>query len=112
MCTFFLFQLSNPLLGSCPEKFLCSSDELFTLIQPLDNNKANGPDGISVRMLKGTATSICSSLARLFNISICSMRFPDVWKLASVVPVPKGDASCGSLSGYRPISLLSIVIIC
>ena len=43
---------------SCPEKFLCSSDELFTLIQSLDNNKANGPDGISVRMLKGTATSI------------------------------------------------------
>ena len=38
------------------------------------------------------------------------MRYPDVWKLASVVPVPKGDASCGSLSGYRPISLLSIVI--
>ena len=88
--------------------FFCS-DELFTLIQSLDNNKANGPDSISVRMLKGTATSMCSSLARLFNISVCSMRFPDVWKLASVVPVPKGDATCGSLSGYRPISLLSIV---
>ena len=32
-----LYEPSNPLLGSCPEKFLCSSDELFTLIQSLDN---------------------------------------------------------------------------
>ena len=74
----------------------------------LDVNKANGPDGISAFMLKATARSIASPLAQLFNISLASGKFPEMWKIASIVPIPKsGDKS--DPSNYRSISLLSIV---
>ena len=83
---------------------------MLRLIGSLDVGKASGPDGISITMLKNTALSIASPLARLFNLSICSAVFPDIWKKASVVPIPKGSKSfTDSPAGYRPISLLSVV---
>ena len=35
--------------------------------------------------------------------------FPTEWKLARVVPVPKGDNPRNLVSGYRPISILPTV---
>ena len=66
-----------------------AADEVLFLIMSLDPSKANGPDGISAQMLKGTAHSIAPSLTKLFNISISQGRFPECWKTSSVVPIPK-----------------------
>ncbi len=44
---------------TCPDHLLCTMDEL---INGLDVWKANGPDGISARMLKATSNSIAPSL--------------------------------------------------
>ena len=74
----------------------------------LDPSKANGPDGFSAQMLKGTAHSIAPSLTKLFNISISQGRFPECWKTSSVVPIPK-SANRSEATDYRPISLLSVV---
>ena len=60
-------------------------------------------------MLKPVANSIAPSLTNLFNLSISKGCFPKIWKTARVVPVPKSSANKSSPSGYRPISLLSIV---
>ena len=51
----------------CPDEFLCTAEEVIFLIMSLDQWKANGPDGISAQMLKGTAHSIASSLTKLFT---------------------------------------------
>ena len=59
-------------------------------------------------MLKSTAYSIAPRITNLFNKSIMSGRLPSVWKLSSVVPVPKGNDS-SNVANYRPISLLPIV---
>ena len=67
-----------------------------------------GPDGISARMLKATSESIAPSLTNLFNLSIAKGHFPKLWKAARVVPIPKSTTK-HSPSGYRPISLLSIL---
>ena len=69
----------------CPDELLCTAEEVI-LMMYLDPSKANGPDGISAQMLKGTAHSIASSLTKLFNISIHQGRFPECWKTSSVVP--------------------------
>ena len=83
-------------------------EEVFTLINKLDINKANGTDSISTYMLKATASSIASPLAKLFNLSLTTGKFPQMRKTASIVPIPKsGDKS--DPSNYRPVSLLSIV---
>ena len=92
----------------CPEELLCNEEEVYQLLVSLDVTKANGPDGISARMLKHTAASITPSVTQLFNLSLCSGQVPSQWKQSLVVPIPKSkDAS--SPENYRPISLLSIL---
>ena len=76
---------------------LCTVDEIFSLLKSLDVSKANGPDGISARMLKFTAHAIAPSLTRLFNISIRFGRFPTCWKASLVVPVPKSSKPSRSI---------------
>ena len=92
----------------CPDELLCTADEVLFLIMSLDPSKANGPDGTSAQMLKGTAHSIAPSLTKLFNISISQGRFPECWKTSSVVPIPK-STNRSEATDYRPISLLSVV---
>lgn len=78
------------------------------ILQSLDPSKASGPDNISPRVLKQTATSIAPSLARIFNFSLASKKCPDAWKLANVTPLHKKD-NRQQVKNYRPISLLSCV---
>ena len=94
--------------STCPPDYYCTEEEVLALIQSLDVSKASGPDGISIRMLKGTAASIAPSLTMLFNTSLRNSRFPNCWKQSSIVPIPKGSAH-DSPTNYRPISLLSVV---
>ena len=72
----------------------------------LNPSKASGQDGISIRMLKNTASSIAPSLAKLFNLSLTSGALPlSARKKSLIVPVPKG-ANASEPSNNRPISLL------
>lgn len=87
----------------------CTEEEVCFILKSINASKATGPDGISARMLKETASAIAPSLTILFNSSISQRCFPTCWKLANVVPVPKSISQKTSPSGYRPISLLPIV---
>ena len=53
----------------------CSTEEIESFLLTLDTSKATGPDNISARMLKETATSIAPSLTKLFNLSISKGSF-------------------------------------
>ena len=94
---------------SCPDELLCSEEEVLHFLMQLDTTKATGPDNIPARMLKETARAITPSLTKLFNISMQQCSFPTFWKLANVVPIPKGSSLRSTPTGYRPISLLPIV---
>jgi len=48
--------------GECPVDFMCTEEEVYNMLISLDTTKANGPDRISAKMLKETATSITPSL--------------------------------------------------
>ena len=93
----------------CPEEILCNEEEVYKLLSSLDVTKANGPDGISAKTLKHTATSITPSITKLFNLSICTGHILSEWKQSLAVPVPKSNNNKGSPNNYRPISLLSVL---
>ena len=115
---FSCFNLSHPPLDpSFPEDHLsvpncealyCMTEEVLHMLEHLDCSKACGPDLISARMLKVTASSIAPSITKLFNISIRTGKLPDQWKLSMVVPIPK-SSNLSEPSNYRPISLLCIL---
>ena len=58
--------------------------------------------------LKLSAPSIASSLKTVFNLSLSSGSFPDLWKKAKVSPLFK-EGSLFDRSNYRPISVLAIL---
>lgn len=83
-------------------------DEVKNIISSLKSSRATGPDGLSPILLKNISTIIASPLSSLFNRCFSLGRFPQVWKRANVIPVPK-SANKSLVSSYRPISLLSIL---
>ena len=58
-------------------------------IMNLDLSKASGPDCIPVVALKNFEPELSFTLAELFNNCLKEYRFPDCWKVSSVVPVFK-----------------------
>ena len=86
----------------------CTSDEVASLIELLNPNKATGPDGISNKMLKAVSKEIAVPLSILFNRSFREGKFGEIYKYSNVIPLPKkGDNS--DPSTFRPVSLLSNV---
>ena len=94
--------------ATCPDHLLCTTHEIKQLLKGLDVSKANGPDRISAHMLRATFESIAPSMTSFFNLSITKSHFFKLCKSTRVVPIPKSTAK-HSPSGYRPISLLSIL---
>ena len=59
-------------------------------------------------MLKGVSKSVSKPLCILMNRSFEEGIFPDIWKIANVIPtIKKGDKSYPS--NYRPVALLSCI---
>jgi len=66
-----------------------NTEGVFQLLLNLKPHKAAGPDNLPSRFLKEVAAEIAPSLSMIFQASIDQGILPDVWKLASVVPVYK-----------------------
>ena len=85
-----------------------TSDDIATLIQNLDPNKAHGHDMLCIRMLKLWGKSICKPLDLIFQSYIKHGEFPTKCKKANVVPFHKKKLQTDLKKNYRPVSLLSI----
>ena len=83
-----------------------SNQDVIGVIKNLKPNKACGFDQISHILLKESLISLALPISTLFDKSLNQGQFPDIWKMANVIPVFKGkDPSI--VNNYRPISLLS-----
>ena len=85
----------------------CETDEIISIINKLKNKKSPVKD-IPVHVYKSTSDIISPVLKDLINESVLKGIFPNILKIAKVVPLYK----CGSkkqIKNYRPISILPIL---
>ena len=78
-----------PISADCLAENLCSEFDVSDMLAALDITKASGPDSISARMLKSTASSIAPSLTKLFNLFLTTSTLPSSWKKSLVIAIPK-----------------------
>ena len=76
-------------------------------INQLKNGKASGPDKFTVTLAKGASESIAHPLMLVYNSSLTTGIFPDIWKLARVTQIYMSDPKT-DLNKFRPISVISV----
>lgn len=85
-----------------------TSVEIEQIIMSLKSSNSTGVDEISSTLLKQIYKTILNPLTSLFNISISSGIYPDVYKTSKLIPIfKKGDRS--EVNNYRPVSLLCTI---
>ena len=77
-------------------------------LEDLDENKAQGPDEITPRILKACKEELLEHIHKIILKSIEEGKVPGDWRRADIVPIHKGgNAECPG--NYRPVSLTSVV---
>lgn len=64
-----------------------------------------GPDGIPAFLVKDCANILAVPLSIIFNLSIETSTFPEIWKTSKICPVYKKNEK-QEVSNYRPIVIL------
>ena len=84
-----------------------SPNEVQNIIGSLKSGKAVGPYSIPIFLLKLLSQYISFPLSDIINNSFVNGIFPDLLKLAKVIPLYKKQSPIDP-NNYRPISLLSV----
>ena len=71
--------------------------------------KATGPDNIPPWMVNNYAPLLAAPVTAIFNSSPREDKLPDLWKTATIVPVPKKHPPGSLENDIRPISLTPIL---
>ena len=97
---------SLPTIGQNSSEFeipFISQKGVAEILLSIPSHKATGNDGISAKLLKIAAPGIIPSLTKLLNHCLHTKTFPNVWKVAKVTPVFKGNGSKDDKNNYRPM---------
>lgn len=86
---------------------LVLESEIHKIIFSLRSN-AVGVDNISAAMIKYCCPFILPYVTHVINFCLVNGVFPECWKFAQVIPVPKA-ATVSGLSDLRPISILPVL---
>ena len=80
----------------------------YSIIKSFKVKNSCGYDEISTKILKISASYICSPLTYIINKSISTGKFPERLKYSIIKPLYKNGAKTDP-SNYRPISLLTAI---
>ncbi|KFM57234.1 RNA-directed DNA polymerase from mobile element jockey, partial [Stegodyphus mimosarum] len=89
---------------TCP--IFTTPHEIIEIIRKLKNRKAPGHDALTNITIKHFPNNIICRITSIFNACIENSYFPDCWKTAKVILLPKPGKDHTRPDGYRPISLL------
>ena len=77
------------------------------MVKEIDVHKSSAIDNLSARVIKDSFEYLPKQLTHMFNCSIRTSIFPDIWKRATVVPLQKGGDK-SNVCNLRPVSLLPL----
>ena len=81
--------------------------EVFKLTKSINTSKSSGLDNISSTVIKVAFQALSPEVTFMYNLSIADAHFPEDWKKALVIPIPK-QGNLTKVQNYRPISLLPL----
>lgn len=58
-------------------------------IKKIDTSKTSGSPELNARLLKESLACLCSEFTQVLNLGLEQCRFPECWKTATVVVIPK-----------------------
>ena len=99
----------NLKMKHCPNSIFIYlvTEEVISHTKSLKGKPTTGDDDIPQNLVKQCIKLIKGPLAHIYNLSLNSGVFPDVWKTAKVKPVyKKGDKY--DMRNYRPISIIPV----
>ena len=85
-----------------------SVDEILLCLTDLKETAA-GPDEVHNKILKNLPKQTIEVLVNLFNGMWASGTFPESWRQATVIPIPKPGKDHTNPQNYRPIALTSCI---
>ena len=80
---------------------------MISLTKSLKGKPTAGDDDIPENLVKQCMQLIKGPLAHIYNLSLNSGVFPDIWKTAKVKPLYKKGDKC-DMKNYRPISIIPV----
>ena len=87
-------------------------NEIFSLGELEDaleksHNSAVGPDEIHYNFIKQLPPESLHLLLKMYNKIWTNREFPEAWKQATIIPIPKPGKNSSNPESYRPIALTS-----
>ena len=84
-----------------------TSEEIFSAVKSLKNNKSPGSDNILNEHIKCTIHAMLPTYTKLFNLVFDTGIVPENWVLGNILPIYKNKGDKTFPENYRPITLLS-----
>ena len=84
--------------------------ELQSAIKKMKGEGAAGPDNIPPLFLKSLGPLALQELLSIFNSSFSLAHCPQIWRVATIIPILKAGKSPSEVASFRPISLTSCVV--
>ena len=93
--------------GDIMEDVEITLPEMEKIVKNINTNKSSAIPNLSSKVLKDAFLVILPQLVFMYNLSFTTDVFPEVWKVANVIPLKKGGDPT-DVTNLRPISLLPL----
>ena len=77
------------------------------LVRDIDSHKSSSIPNLTTKVLKDAFSVIVTQLVYMFNLSFGTGIYPEMWKMANVIPLKKGGDPT-DVNNLRPVSLLPL----
>lgn len=89
---------------------LISEEMVTTAINSMKKNKAAGPSGIAVEMIRAAGPSVLTMITNLVNLIIQEGKIPEEWNLSFIINYYKGKGDSLERGNYRGLKVLDQVL--